>query len=48
MPFWTTAPVSERAATSRNVNGLPATGFAGVGLRLFTTSVGFVTLTSYG
>ena len=42
MPFCTTAPVSERAATSRSVNGLPAAGFAGVGFRLFTTSVGFV------
>ena len=47
-PFCTTAPVSDRAATSRSVNGRPAVGFAGVGFRLFTTSVGGVSFTSYG
>ncbi len=46
-PFWTAAPVSERAATSRSVNGWPAVGAFGVGLRLFTTSVGGVIFTWY-
>ena len=46
-PFCTTAPVSERAATSRSVNERPATGRAGVGLRLRTTRVGFVTMSWY-
>jgi hypothetical protein len=46
LPFRTAAPVSERAATRRSVKGFPAAGFAGCGLRLFTTSVGGVIFTS--
>ena len=47
-PFWSTAPVSERAATSRIVKGLPGDRrSSGVVVRLFTTSVGGVILTSY-
>src|SRR3990170_8204759 len=44
-PFWRTAPVSDRAAVSRSVNGFPATGAAGVVVTRRTTSVGLAMLT---
>ena len=47
-PFWSAAPVSERAATIRSVNVRPALGALGVPLSERTTSVGLATMTWYG